>query len=219
MSRNLLPLALVLFLGALIWMWPIPVLTPPESAQLPLENANSSTPETIQTAPDPTPAPASDIVGLGAPLQQAPAPITAFRDWTKAYLSGPQNQREAMLPKGAELAKAHTLAISEMIPTDPQQAIASAVPMVVRQDLPDSIVNLLEQRVSMKAALEVYGNVPLPGEEAPPDFKPYTRSVTKPDGRHWNAFVYGKRASQRTISTASINGISVGNNMAVADSS
>lgn len=108
--------------------------------------------------------------------------------------------------------------IAKLIQSDPQRAIENAVPMVVRQDLPDSIVALLEERVRMKASLEVYGNVPLPGAEAAPDFKPYTRSVTKPDGSHWNAFVYGKRASQRTISTASINGISIGNNMAVADS-
>ncbi len=145
-------------------------------------------------------------------------PIIAFRDWAKTYLTTPQDQRATLLAQGTQLAKAHTLEIAKLIQSDPQAAIANAVPMVVRQDLPDAIVELLEERVRMKAALEVYGNVPLPGAEAAPDFKPYTRSVSKPDGSHWNAYVYGKRANQRTISTASINGISVGRDMAVADS-
>lgn len=122
-----------------------------------------------------------------------------------------------MLKKGAELAVAHTQRIAEMIRVDPQQAIANAVPMVVRQDLPSSIVSLLETRVSTKASLNVYGNVPLPGAEASPGFNPYTRSVTKVDGSYWNAYVYGARASQRTMSVASINGVSVGNDMAVAE--
>ncbi|MGL5019802.1 MAG: Calx-beta domain-containing protein [Luteolibacter sp.] len=122
-----------------------------------------------------------------------------------------------MLKKGAELAIAHTQWIAAMIRVDPRQAIASAVPMVVRQDLPPSIVSLLETRVSTTASLNVSGNVPLPGTEASPDFNPYTRSVTKVDGSYWNAYVYGARASQRTMSVASINGISVGNDMAVAE--
>lgn len=123
-----------------------------------------------------------------------------------------------MLAEGAELASAHTRAIAGMIRRDPQQAIANAVPMVVRQNLPSSIVRLLENRVRMKAALNVYGNVPLPDTEASSDFEPYTRSVTTGDGGYWNAYVYGKRAAQRTLSAASINGISVGSDMAVADS-
>ncbi|NJN05471.1 MAG: PKD domain-containing protein, partial [Rhodobacteraceae bacterium] len=118
---------------------------------------------------------------------------------------------------GADLAREHTRAISELIRKDPQQAIENAVPMVIRQDLPASIVALLEDRVSLKAALNVYGNVPLPGAEPPPEFEPYTRSVTTGDGRYWNAFVYGRRATQRTLSLASLNGISVGADMAIAE--
>ena len=145
------------------------------------------------------------------------AEISDFRDWANSYLSAPQDQRQGMLKKGAEFAIAHTQRIAAMIRIDPQQAIANAVPMVVRQDLPPSIVRLLEARVSTTASLNVHGNVPLPGAEASSDFKPYTRSVTKDDGSYWNAYVYGTRALQRTMSVASINGISVGSDMAVAE--
>ena len=123
-----------------------------------------------------------------------------------------------MEAEGAELARSHTAAIAKLIRRDPEQAIANAVPMVIRQDLPPAIVDLLEKRESLKASLNVYGNVPLPGDEASADFEPYTRSVTTDDGAYWNAFVYGKRSGQRTLTRASIHGISVGTDMAVADS-
>lgn len=148
----------------------------------------------------------------------APAEVDAFRKWAKAFLVASPDEREAMSAHGAELATAHTRAIATLIRKDPQQAIAQAVPMVIRQDLPASILGLLEERVSVKAALEVYGNLPLTDSEPPLGFVPYTRSVTTTDARYWNAFVYGARASQRTMSKASINGISVGADMAVADS-
>ncbi|MEQ1854670.1 MAG: hypothetical protein ABMA01_24140, partial [Chthoniobacteraceae bacterium] len=148
----------------------------------------------------------------------SPGEVMAFRDWAKEYLAASPGERAAMEERGRELAREHTKAIAAMIRKDPQQAIANAVPMVIRQDLPPAIVALLEKRVSMKAALEVYGNVPLPETETPPALEPYTRSVTTEDGGYWNAFIYGSRADQRTLAKASINGISVGADMAVADS-
>ncbi|OYV06296.1 MAG: hypothetical protein CFE26_07060, partial [Verrucomicrobiales bacterium VVV1] len=150
--------------------------------------------------------------------KQSTAPISEFHEWAKTYLATPENQRAAMLAEGATRAKAHTKAIAEMIRLDPEQAIANAVPMAIRQDLPQSIVELLEERVRMRAALTVNGNAPLPGQENDPDFKPYTRVVSNDAGEHWNAFVYGKRGSQRSLASSSINGIAVGYDMAVADS-
>ncbi len=147
-----------------------------------------------------------------------PAGISDFKDWSNAYLAATPSERTSMVAKGEELAMAHTRAIASMIRVDPKQAIDNAVPMVVRQDLPSRIVRLLEDRVSMKGALEVYGNLPAPEAPAASEFKPYTRTVTAKNGRQWNAFVYGARENRRTMSAASINGISVGNDMAVADS-
>ncbi len=208
MTRKLLPLAVVLALGALVWTWQRPDESDrrlSEKKQQAFVGRESPPLESIAPAPATPPLP-------------APPETMNFRDWAKNYLTTPREQRPAMLAEGAELASAHTRAIAAMIRRDPRQAIENAVPMVVRQDLPPSIVRLLENRVRMKAALNVYGNVPLPGTEASPDFEPYTRSVTTGDGGYWNAYVYGKRAAQRTLSAASIHGISVGTDMAVADS-
>jgi hypothetical protein len=144
--------------------------------------------------------------------------ISEFRTWAEEYLAASESERVAMRKAGHELAAAHTFEIAKLIRTDPEQALAKAVPMVIRQDLPRSIVSLLEERVRMRAELIVNGNVPLPGQENAPDFKPYTRVVSTADGRHWNAFVYGQRGMHRSLFATSINGISVGPNMAVADS-
>jgi PKD domain len=144
--------------------------------------------------------------------------ISSFRTWADSYLAASAEQKVEMLENGQQLAAEHTRRIAEMIRLDPEQAIANAVPMVIRQDLPKSIVSLLEERVRVRAALIVNGNAPLPGQENSPDFKPYTRVVSTEDGENWNAYVYGKRGMQRTLSSTSINGISVGYDMAVADS-
>ena len=162
MKKKLLPIALLLLFGALIWNWSTPDSTPPQPARVQLKNSQPPAAAPI-TVTEPTPASRTEISDQQP--QQDVAPIAAFRDWTKTYLAAPQSQRQMMLAKGAELATTHTLVIAGMIRTDPQQAIANAVPMVVRQDLPESIVRLLEKRVRMNAALEVYGNVPLPGAE------------------------------------------------------
>jgi autotransporter-associated beta strand protein len=169
--------------------------------------AEPGNPTISATSESPTPAPT-------LPATE----VADFRQWTQSYLAAPADQRAEMLKQGKQLASAHTRKIAEMIRLDPQQAIASAVPMVVRQDLPEEIVSLLEERVNRRASLIVNGNLPLPGQENDPNFKPYTRVVSTERGEHWNAYVFGKRGQQQTLSSTSINGISVGYDMAVADS-
>ncbi len=208
---------LIIALSVVIWNWP----TTPESLLQTSHQKSSSSrakemeisvPETVREAVTPVAAAPS------ADPQRVMAEVVDFRNWANSYLAAPLDQRAAMLKNGEEFAKMHTQRIAEMIRLDPEQAIANAVPMVIRQDLPPSIVELLEKRVNLKAALTVNGNAPLPGQENSPDFKPYTRLVSTEDGDHWNAYVYGKRGQQRSLDSTYINGISVGYDMAVADS-
>ncbi len=146
----------------------------------------------------------------------APPATKAFRGWAATFLAATPADRGAMEAQGKALAAGHTQALAALIRRDPERAIANAVPMVIRQDLPQSIVSLIEDRVRVRGALEVYGNVPDP--DAPVPVEPYTRTVTTPDGRRWKAFVYGRRADQRTLNATSVNGVAVGREMAVADS-
>ncbi len=166
-----------------------------------------------------SPVRAADSAGALAQVANAPdlvhlaPPVREFREWFADYQSNPAPNK---LEPGKEYAKQHTREIARLIKADPQFAIANAVPMVVRQKLPREILALLEDRVRVRGNYEVYGNVPLEGQEATTE--PYTRTVTTQDGRRWNAHIFGKRLWQRSTMNASLNGVAVGREMAVSDS-
>jgi alpha-tubulin suppressor-like RCC1 family protein len=146
----------------------------------------------------------------------APLAIKEFRTWATHFLAAKLEDRQALAKEGRAFAVSHTKEIAKLIPKDPQLAIAMAVPMAIRQKLPQEIVVLLEERPRLRANFDVYGNAPLPGQEA--TIEPYTRTVIAKDGKRWKAHVFGKRQWQRSTSNISINGIAVGHDMAVNDS-
>jgi len=208
--------ALAILLACVAFYWWTPPGSIPPAPQPP---ASGSVSESATPRKDPIAAPTPIVsAAIRAASADAPEDVKAFREWAKDYLAAPADERRAMEARGSVLAKAHTQAIAATIRKDPRQAIENAVPMVIRQDLPPTIVALLEKRVSLKAALNVHGNVPDPDAKAPATFEPYTRSVTTEDGGYWNAFVYGMRAEKRSLAKASINGVAVAADMAVADS-
>ncbi|MCX6855302.1 MAG: cadherin-like beta sandwich domain-containing protein [Verrucomicrobia bacterium] len=155
-------------------------------------------------------------------IQQQPVPLDAplaiekFRTWAATFLAAKLEDRQALVAEGQALAVPHTREIAKLIPKDPQLAIAMAVPMVIRQKLPQEIVALIEERPRLRADFEVYGNAPLPGQET--TIEPYTRTVTAKDGKRWKAHVFGQRQWQRSTSNISINGVAVGRDMAINDS-
>lgn len=159
--------------------------------------------------------PSRSVVPVSIPVPVALS-VQDFRDWSGAYLKVEGAGRAALLEQGKALAREHTQEIARLIRLDPQQAIAQAVPMAVRQKLPPEILALLEQRPRLRGDLEVYANVPVEGQDA--DIAPYTRTVTGKKGERWNAYVYGKRQWQRSLTNVSLNGVAVGPDMAVSDS-
>ncbi len=187
---------------------------PQSAAPLPPEaTEQSATGERVTIAPAAAPAPEESKTSTRA---AAPAAVEAFREWAGEYLAATSDARVDLMARGEVLAAAHKREIAGLIRRNPEQALANAVPMVIRQDLPPQIVAQLEERVRTRGALEVWGNVPDP--DAPQAVEPYTRTLTAADGKRWNAFVYGQRAGQRTMNTISANGIAVARDMAVADS-
>lgn len=147
---------------------------------------------------------------------QAPQAVAEFREWSERFLSAAGTGNRPALEEGMKLAKEHTKEIAHMIKSDPQAAIAHAVPMVIRQDLPPEIVALLEERPRLRGDYLVSAMLPLAGQED--KVNPYARKVMSKDGRSWNAHVYGRRAWQRTMTNISINGVAVEEDMAVSDS-
>ena len=91
-------------------------------------------------------------------------PIAAFADWSKRYLAAAATERDHLVPEGIKLAEARRPQMRELIKDNPREALANAVPMVVRQQLPSSILGWLERRVNRRGAVMVYQGVPPPGQ-------------------------------------------------------
>jgi hypothetical protein len=87
--------------------------------------------------------------------------VAAFQEWSDAFLKASAAERAAMKAEGIALAEARRPVFKQLIQENPRQAVEQAVPMRVRQELPEEIVALLEERVSGRAALRVYQGVGL----------------------------------------------------------
>ena len=137
--------------------------------------------------------------------------MTSFRNWTERYLETPIDQRTLLITEGVELAQARRAALSELIPKDPRRALADAVPMALREQLPLEVVALLEERVG------AFGNLtriyPYPPTPTPQWF-----DYTQVDGKSYKAHRYGKRASLAALRNSSLIGIALDDQLAVVDS-
>ena len=171
---------------------PIPPLAVP-AARPPVPQAEAA-PENAATAPTSKPE--------AAPL------YAGFDEWARRYVATPAEQRPALVAEGAALAGTRRAALKELIATDPREALARAVPPVVRQQLPPEIVALLETRVSERAFFGVLAVAP--GADLPP-----IRREVRTAEKKYDAFVYGRRLRQQTTEAAFIDGIAIDKRLAV----
>ncbi len=139
----------------------------------------------------------------------------AFYGWAAAYLAADAAERPRLTAEGRRLAEARRAEFRAVIVEDPRRALDEAVPMVVRQQLPEQIVQRLETRVNGVAAIRVMQGVPLPGEPRP--VKSLTHRVAEfADGKTYRAYVYSERAAKLTWTAgASLNGVALETDFAV----
>lgn len=90
-------------------------------------------------------------------------PMSAFADWSRRYLAAPVDERARLVPEGVRWAEVRRPVMKELIKDNPRQALDSAVPMVVRQQLPANVLAHLEQRVNRRGHVTVYQGRPPPG--------------------------------------------------------
>lgn len=153
-------------------------------------------------------------VGGGAVLRSEDA-ITRFQFWAQRYLQGDESQRAALLAEGLALAAERRTLIKAMIANSPQSAIECALPRVLRQDLPDELQALLEQPVAELASLTVLAASP---ESLAQGGSPYLRQVRTRSGRHYEAHVYGRRASDfRQLETFHALGVALDGQLALSE--
>lgn len=159
--------------------------------------------------------PGADSAALALPADGEV--ISRFRDWTAEFVAADAAQRVSLESRGRELAAARRPVFKQWIKDDPRAALANAVPMVVRQQLPLSVLSLLEERVNGRAALRVYQGVPAEG--APLPERPITQRVAEfASGKTYDAHVYGRREeSVQWVPNASLNGVAIDADFAVSE--
>jgi uncharacterized delta-60 repeat protein len=140
--------------------------------------------------------------------------LDAFARWADRFLQADEQERMQLTSRGIELAKERRSTLKQLIETDPERALAAAVPIAVRKQLPTPIVDLLEERISGKGELSLNAVTPAPGQTVT---DPTFRSALI-DGHEYRAYTYGHRAQLATLPNASINGIAIDHSLAVSDS-
>jgi hypothetical protein len=135
-----------------------------------------------------------------------------FAAWANDYRIAGADKKPSLEQEGTRLARERRKALRGLIPTDPARALALAVPEGVRRSLPESVTSLLEERVSGRGSLDVFGALAKPGREneVTPTF--HTATI---DGRSYKAFVYGRRLGVPSRQNIPLNGIAVDNLFAV----
>src|SRR5688572_29339739 len=97
------------------------------------------------------PALPKSMVGLVAPASlpaapvSIPAPVPPFNAWVERYQAAPS---AALLEEGRKLASERSVEMLRLIKSDPEQALAAALPYRLRKQLPPAIAALIEQPVS-----------------------------------------------------------------------
>ena len=91
--------------------------------------------------------------------------FAAFDRWLEDYVATTSDSdAKALEPEGEALASQRRSALAKLIVSDPARAIRLAVPNRIRQELPASIVQHLEERVSGLARFDVIAVLPTPGK-------------------------------------------------------
>jgi hypothetical protein len=162
--------------------------------------ASSAEPATPQR--DPAEKGSTELVASAEPTTA----VARFSNWSETFLSTPAADRTAdLMTQGAELARNRRAEMAELIKHDPKAALEAAVPMAVRQRLPQAIVNQLEERVSGRG---FYGVL------VATDFEKLTRDVRREvviGNETYDGFVYGRRSAQVTQQRVPLWGIAVPN--------
>jgi len=149
-----------------------------------------------------------------APAASVAQVFSDFSNWAERYLAAAPLERARLLEEGIGLARDRRVVLAHLIRTDPRAALAAAVPMTLRQNLPAEIVGLLEERVSGRGELSLLAVTPEQGQRVD---EPVFRTALVAH-KEYRAYVYGQRESQNTLAATSLLGIAIDGSLAVSDS-
>ena len=183
---------------------PIPVPEPPLPAPHP---ARAVPPRDIADVP-------SREIFASAWKAETHAGLAEFNAWAGRYAAADAEGKRALLAEGVALAQTRRVALAALIKKDPRAALAAAVPLAVRAQLPPEITALLEVRVAGVGQLAALGVLGTPGQAVP---EPTYRTALL-NGKEYRAYVYGRREAQATKQEISLSGVAVDRAFAVSES-
>ncbi len=138
--------------------------------------------------------------------EESLAALTTFSDWTETFLSGDPNANSA---RGEALAWKRREAMSRLIESDPEKAIAMTVPFSWRSKLPANVTRHFEQQIDGRGNLTV---------AVATDFERGKTAVFREaqiNDKRYKAFVYGRRVREVSQYTVPLHGIALDGKMAV----
>lgn len=162
--------------------------------------------------PVPAAVPERELTASGWMKDPDPA-MQDFAAWAQRYLATPAGGRAAMEEEGIAAATARRTALLDQIGADPRRALSNAVPLAVRDQLPDAVQSLLESRVDGFGDLSVLNAMAVPGG---PSIPPTDHAAI--DGQFYEAHRYGDRENVSWMRDASLHGIALDNHLAILDS-
>ncbi|MEY5024573.1 MAG: hypothetical protein RLZZ244_101, partial [Verrucomicrobiota bacterium] len=136
-----------------------------------------------------------------------------FDGWMRRYFEAGVDRRGALIGEGIALAEERRVAMKALIPTDPSGALRNAVPMVVRQQLPEAVLSKLEERISARGFYGVAAVVPESGKDL--EGSPYQRQAVLQDGSRYEVYTFGERLAQVTTAQSVMSGVAVDGVMAL----
>jgi hypothetical protein len=156
--------------------------------------------------PGPTAVPVPAIVHPSATINGPPA-FREFSAWAERFLSGDPG---ATIARGTALAWKRREAMLELIQTDPEKALAMSVPFHWRTVLPAGVTQYFEEQVDGRGAFLV---------AIATDFDRGKAEVfrrVEMGEKHYQAFVYGRRARQSTQARIPLHGVALGDKLALS---
>lgn len=130
--------------------------------------------------------------------------------WVARYEAASPAARGALAQEGVALARSRRERMLDLIRRDPEKALSKALAPGQLRRLPPAVQDLVEQRVSGRATTSLFQ----PGGSAGVDGQ--TRNVVI-GGRLFRAYVYGNRASRAAFFDEPVEGVAVGNALALKD--
>ncbi|QJE95801.1 RICIN domain-containing protein [Luteolibacter luteus] len=177
------------------------------------ENAVPTGMEDPQGPPVAALIPERELIGSGWKSDPEPA-IANFAQWANAYLSSAASDRPNMEDQGVQLATARRDFLKAEISKDPRRVLADSIPLAVRQQMPDAVEGLLEDRVNGYGDLYSLHTTPGMDGEGGASVIDYARV----EGQSYEAFRYGKRTNTPYVNGASLHGVAIDKQLAVLDS-